>query len=226
MEVDYERFKRNYETFSGKLDTPEKLQAFNHQYVQYKERMEHNDYFEPYETASGMDWLACYHDRLNTLLGFNKLKEGQLYFMTVPSFTAESILMVEVGEGAYSLKYYILEENYWLRYDKDRALTTIPGMLSEGVLEKHSGDQLFELVKLIVAEVRLPYPGWFTLDGTGRIISMIIDGKRVDIHKNASEHTKPDRVFALFDAIIALTGPNADKAAVDKLMAEVQSLYQ
>lgn len=204
----FEEFKQQFEIFS-ETDTPEKLTSCEKKYLEYLSQKEYDDYFKPFDGASDDgDWLANYHRNLHSMLGFDKIANNQIFFLTQPSFAVEHLLVIEKLEGSYTLTLISVEESYWIKF-RDNSISTAKTQVSSGQLSKSIGDQVFELVEQSIIDAKKPQSGGFVLDGTVYKLSKIIDGIRLNVTKHSPDgNSKTGRIIELLNTIAKLAKGN------------------
>lgn len=206
----FEEFKREQEKFT-KVDTPEKMLILQERYDKYLFLLEDNKHFEPViEWNDEKDLVSIYEKHIHAILNFNPMEEDRLYFLVKPSFEAEHLLIIEKADSAYTLKHCTVKTSFWIEFYENPALATAETIISEGILNKPLGDQIFKVVDAAMKAARKPSGKWFTIDGVEYRISKIVGNQRMDVKKNPSweEDTPPGRIIRLLETVIKLTQPN------------------
>jgi hypothetical protein len=198
----FEDYKKHFETFS-KIDTAEKLAICESQYKKHLLHTEDEEYFEPIKQRLDQDIISQFERNLNYIFNFNKIKDDQFYFLTMPSFEPESLLILERQEGNYILTYVVLIKNYWSAFYADNRIVDIEKATSKSELNKTLGDKLFVLLDNTIIKAREPKVKGITIDGVVYKLSKIYAGEQKNVFKHSpGENSKSAKIIAIMQQLI------------------------
>lgn len=193
--ITFEEYKKQFEIFC-KIDSPEKLEICKNQYKSQLLHMEAQNYFEPFEYPSGNDTLARYKKNLYSLLPFDKISEVQLSVLIRPSFSPESLLVIDKKDGNYMITYTVLVANYWYVFYQNNDVGEVEKIVVTGDLNREIGEKIYALVDAAILEARKPEAGGFVLDGVVYIFSRILNGQQISVFKHSpGEESKTGRII-------------------------------
>jgi len=198
----FDDFKKQFEIFS-KIDTAEKLAICESQYEKHLLHIEAENYFEPKIERLGDDIISKYEKNLNDIFLFNKVKDNQFYFLVVPSFEPENLLILERERDNYVLTHVALTKNYWALFYADNKISGPEKTTSKAGLSKAIGDKLFALLDKTIIDARQPKAGRFTLDGIAYILSKVSNGVQKTVFKHSPTKTsKSGQIIEIMQQLI------------------------
>ena len=197
----------------GKIDTAEKLAICERQYQRHLSHMEDENYFEPLEDHSEDSITRKYKQNLSDIFHLDKIKDNQFYFLIVPSFEPENLLIIEKQQGRYCLTHIRLIKSYWLIFYADNKVANVESITSSSELKVDIGDSIFKLLNKTVIEARKPSTQVFVLDGTVYRLSSILNGAQKIVSKHSpDENSRSGKVIAIMEQLIENIN-NMDDAA-------------
>ena len=195
-------FKAQFDIFNL-IDNAEKLEHCKKQYKSYLLRLEDENYFEPEENSFENDIVGQYEKNLSNIFKLDNILESQFYFLVRPSFTPESLLIIDNIKGKFILKYIILEENYWLVFYENNTILDVKKIILTTGLDKTTGLKIFALLEKVMVEAIPKKGNGFTLDGTVFKISRKLNGEIQSVTKHSpSETSKPAKVISILSQLI------------------------
>ncbi|GGH66967.1 hypothetical protein HNQ91_001758 [Filimonas zeae] len=204
MNNDFETFKSNWQRFNPG-NTPELEARMLKQYQQYLQDRADMDVFEPVNEGDRRSRLSNYDKELQAFLQPDALTSIPFYYLIQPSFTGESLLILEQHEKEYQLTYLELSKNYFqfIYYQKnEEPVKTI----TQRELSKPLGDRLMTLLGKNIRQARNPDAQRIVLDGTQYRLSMMIDGEPKQVFKHSpSPDSQTGRIIDLLDKLVSYT---------------------
>lgn len=198
--MNFEEYKKHFELFS-KIDTPEKLAICESQYQQELLRLEDSNYFEPLEVKSESGILGEYDKGLQEIFELDKIEQKQYYFLILPSFDTEKLLVFKQTEVGYTVTLVTLAEQYWAILYKKKPM--VPDKeVSTAEIDVNLGNKIFELLQKVLLEAREPKAKGFVLDGTVYQLTGLIGNKHITVSKHSPrEGSKSAKVVSVMEQI-------------------------
>lgn len=198
----FENFKKDFEIWQ-KIETPEKLEVCKKKYKEYLLHEDDKNYFEPINEELENNFTGIYEQNLHKILGLENISPKQIYFFIQPSFTPESLLIIDASRETFTITYKLLESGYWKSYRDGNNSLNVPMKFSESKLDSKLGNNLFNLLEDIITEAREPKVPMFTLDGVQCSLIIIKNGKRQMVKTTEDEENcKSGKVIRLLYFII------------------------
>ena len=214
----FDDFKKHFELFS-KIDTPEKLAICERQYKQHLLAVEDENYFEPVYENSYDDISSHYESNLKLILGLGEATKTQAFFLTVPSFEPESLLVIDDCNDRFILTYTVLVSNYWMAFYADNRIISVDKTTSMTELNKEIGSKIANLFYEVISDARPAKSGRIVLDGVKYYLSCTTDGNFKTVSKHSpNETSKPAKVIEILELLT-----NNINALDDKTIKEIKN---
>ena len=198
----FEEFKAQFDIFNL-IDNAEKLEHCKKQYQRHLLQLEDDNYFEPEEECVENDILSQYEKQLSNIFKLDNILESQFYFLVRPSFTQESLLVIDNVSGKFILTYTILDKNYWSVFYENNTILDLKKAILTTELNKQIGVKMCALLEKVMIEARPPNGKGFTLDGTIFKLSRKLNGKIQTVSKHSpNENSKPEKVISILLQLI------------------------
>lgn len=215
--LSFDDFKKQQEVF-GPITTPKKLAFCKQQYERYVLNYDNNKHFEPYQYNTRDEQLLQYEQNLHTLLPFDTINDQQLALLVRPSFTPESLLIIDRQEDHYTLTYTILNSNYWSAFYNNNT-TGIHQTTQTATLPNTIGDHLFAIIDTAMTAARIPVKVFHTMDGVTYIFSRLINNQLVSVFKHSpNEGSQTANIISVFEHLIKYID-NLNNDTIQKLEA-------
>jgi hypothetical protein len=198
----FEDFKKQSEIFT-KINTPEELAFLECQYQNHISHLENENYFEPFESKMGTDIISQYNQNLLAIFNFNEIKENQIFFLVIPSFEPENLLIFERQKAKYLVTHISLDDSYWTLFYKNSKIIDIKKSIFTYELNMIIGDKIFALVNKMFKEARKPKAGMFVLDGVVYMLSKKENSEQKTVFKHSpNEDSKSGNFISTLERFI------------------------
>jgi hypothetical protein len=199
----FDDFKKQFEIFN-KIDTAEKLAICEGQYKNHLLHIEDEKYFEPAENKIGDDIVSQYERNLNRILCFDAIGENQIYFLVIPSFEPEHLLILEKHQNNFTLTLITLISNYWTAFYSDNKIINTEKNVMRAELNIEIGAILFNLLDKAILQAQQPKAGGFVLDGVVYKLSKLSNGQQIIVSKHSpNEKSKPGQIIEIMQLLIS-----------------------
>lgn len=140
---------------------------------------------------------------MNLIFQFENIKDNQFYFLTIPSFKPEKLLIFDQYDEDYNITLVSLTKNYWTLLNGNYNTNDIEKIISQSKIERTIGDRLFLLLENVINEAREPKASVITLDGVVYKLSRQINGNIKTVFKHSPDNTsKSGKVIEIVSRLI------------------------
>jgi hypothetical protein len=210
----FDDFRKQYEIFS-KIDSAEKLALCESQYQKHLLNLDDENYFEPFESKSANDSISRYKLNLFNILEFQKIEDNQFYFLVMPSFEPEGLLIIEQANGNCLLKYSRLTKSYWTVY-RDNEVFDLEKRTLTSELNPEIGRKIFTLLDKSIGEARQPKGNRFVLDGVAYILARKIGNEPKIVFKHSpDQNSRTGKTISILTTLIENIGSINENALSD-----------
>ena len=150
----FEEFKAQFDIFNL-IDNAEKLEHCKKQYQRHLLQLEDDNYFEPEEECVENDILSQYEKQLSNIFKLDNILESQFYFLVRPSFTQESLLVIDNVSGKFILTYTILDKNYWSVFYENNTILDLKKAIFQIKKSKASSFDGFSNKEIVINEIKI-----------------------------------------------------------------------
>lgn len=235
--MNFEEFEADYANFvkffGGKMGKMPEMNFIKDQYQKYLLDEEDAKYFHPYNNFDEEFKIFSkqnYKSLLYKIFEMDLITDNQIFYFVVPSFKSEYLLVITPEKDKFTLKYTILNDNYWCKNyyqsPSDKLNLNVEKIILFSDLNIETGEKILFLLDNVFAEAKPKKSGMHMLDGVMYYISKIINGKRVYIAKpSPDENTKSQAIIDILEFLIANLN-NLDSVFDDEIAKKIDELLE